>query len=178
MPMRLIHSALTITILLSAFTASLPVTAASTSASAPLSAPKTLPAFSLPDLEGKVRTSKEWQGSVVVLDFWATWCVSCRETIPVLQRFKADYGDKGLIVAGISMETGPREKIAKFARKMKMDYQILWDGEDAMSKLFGFEGLPSVFVFDREGRLLKAMPQYTSAQKDELLALVESQFRK
>lgn len=140
--------------------------------------PKTLPAFSLPDLDGKVHASKEWQGKVVVIDFWATWCVSCRETIPLLRQLKATYGDRGLVVAGVSMEAGPKEKIAKFARKMKMDYQILWDGEDSMSKLFGFEGLPSVFIFDREGNLLKAMPQYTSARKDELTALVEGQFRK
>ncbi|MEO7426069.1 MAG: TlpA disulfide reductase family protein [Fibrobacteria bacterium] len=153
-------------------------TAATPPAAAAPAAPKTLPAFSLPDLDGKVHASKEWQGKVVVLDFWATWCVSCRETIPLLRQFKTAYGDKGLVVAGISMEAGPKEKIAKFARKMKMDYQILWDSEDSMSKLFGFEGLPSVFIFDREGNLLKAMPQYTSERKDELTALVDGQFRK
>ncbi len=140
-------------------------------------APKTLPLFSLPDLEGKIHAPKEWKGKVVVIDFWATWCVSCRETIPVLNRLNEKYGDKGFVVAGITLDKGPKEKIAKFTRKMKMNYQILWDADDIMSKLFGFEGLPSVYVFGRDGNLLKAMPQYTAAQEKEMEALVEAQFQ-
>ena len=145
-------------------------------ASAAAAGPKTLPSFSLPDLEGKIHETKEWKGKVVVIDFWATWCVSCRETIPVLQRLKAKYGEKGLVVAGITVDKGPKEKVAKFARKMKMDYQILWDAEDTLSKPFGYEGLPSVYVFGRDGALIKAMPQYTAAQEKEMEALVEGQF--
>jgi thiol-disulfide isomerase/thioredoxin len=145
-------------------------------ASTDAAVPKTLPSFSLPDLEGKLHDPKEWKGKVVVIDFWATWCVSCRETIPVLQRLKAKYGDKGLVVAGITVDKGPKEKVAKFVRKMKMDYQILWDAEDTLSKPFGYEGLPSVYVFGRDGALIKAMPQYTAAQEKEMEALVEGQF--
>jgi thiol-disulfide isomerase/thioredoxin len=139
--------------------------------------PKTIPAFSLPDLEGKAHDPKEWKGKVVVLDFWATWCTGCRETIPVLRRLKEKYGGRGLVVAGISVDKGPKEKVAKFTRKLKMDYQILWDAEDTMSKLFGFEGLPSVYVFGRDGALLKAMPEYTPAREKEMEALVEGQFQ-
>ena len=164
MPMRAILSVLSIASLL----------AAAPPATAHM---KSMPVFSLPDLEGKPHASKEWSGHVVVLDFWATWCTGCRETIPVLQRLKAKYGGKGLVVAGVTTDKGPQEKIAKFVRKQKMDYQILWDADDAMSKLFGFEGLPSVFVFGRDGALLKAMPQYTAAQEKEMEALVEGQFK-
>jgi thiol-disulfide isomerase/thioredoxin len=136
-----------------------------------------LPAFSLPDLEGKAHDSKEWKDKVVLLDFWATWCTGCRETIPVLVRLNGKFGSKGLAVAGISLDKGPKGKIAKFTKKLKMDYQILWDSEDAMSKLFGFEGLPSVYLFGRDGKLIKAMPAYTAAQEKDLEALVEAQFQ-
>jgi thiol-disulfide isomerase/thioredoxin len=130
----------------------------------------------LPDLEGKAHDSKEWQGKVVVLDFWATWCTGCRETIPVLARLHDKYGPKGLVVAGVSTDKGPKEKVAKFVKKMKMPYQVLWDAEDSQSKVFGFEGLPSVYVFGRDGKLLKAMPQYTADQEKEMEAVVEGQF--
>ena len=140
--------------------------------------PKTVPAISLPDLEGKMHDSKEWADKVVIIDFWATWCTGCRETIPVLQRLKDKYGAKGLVVAGVSLDKGPKEKIAKFARKMKMGYQILWDAEDTQSKVFGFEGLPSVYIFGRDGALFKAMPQYTASQEKVMETLVESQFQK
>jgi cytochrome c biogenesis protein CcmG/thiol:disulfide interchange protein DsbE len=142
------------------------------------SEPKSLPAFSLPDLEGKPHDSKEWKGKVVLIDFWATWCTGCREAIPVLQRLQEKYGGQGLVVAGITLDKGPKEKVAKFTRKMKMNYRILWDAEDSLSKVFGFEGLPSVYVFGRDGGLLKAMPQYAAAQEKEMEALVESQFEK
>ncbi len=153
------------------------LTASLLSASAMAAEVKTLPAFSLLDLEGNPHASKEWKGKVVILDFWATWCISCRQTIPVLEGLKGKYGGD-LAVVGVSTDKGPKEKVAKFVRKMKMDYQILWDGEDAMSKLFGFEGLPSVYVFGRDGSLLKTMPQYTAAQEKDMEALVEGQFGK
>jgi len=145
---------------------------------APASAagPATIPAFSLPDLEGKTHGPEEWKGKVVVVDFWATWCVACRETIPVLRRLTEKYGDKGLVVVGVTLDKGPKEKVAKFVRKMKMDYQILWDADDTLSKPFGFEGLPSLYVFGRDGALLKGMPQYTGAQEKEMEALIEAQF--
>jgi thiol-disulfide isomerase/thioredoxin len=140
-------------------------------------APASLPPLALPNLEGKVHDAKEWQGKVVVVDFWATWCTGCRETIPVLSRLHDKYGPKGLVVAGVTTDKGPKEKVAKFVRKMKMPYTILWDAEDTQSKVFGYEGLPSVYVFGRDGKLLKAMPQYTAAQEKEMEALVEGQFQ-
>ncbi|MEO6096633.1 MAG: TlpA disulfide reductase family protein [Fibrobacteria bacterium] len=152
-----------------------PPSSASSAASVP--SLKSLPAFVLPDLEGKSHDSKEWKGKVVVIDFWATWCTGCRETIPVLQRLRAKFGAKGLMVAGITVDKGPKEKIARFTRKVKMDYQVLWDAEESLSPVFGYEGLPSVYVFGRDGALLKAMPQYTAALEKEMEALVEGQFQ-
>lgn len=141
-------------------------------------APAVLPPLALPDLDGKAhQAAQEWKGKVVVVDFWATWCTGCRETIPVLARLHDKFAPKGLVVAGVSTDKGPKEKVAKFVRKMKMPYQVLWDADDTQSKVFGFEGLPSVYVFGRDGKLLKAMPQYTAAQEKEMEALVEGQFQ-
>jgi thiol-disulfide isomerase/thioredoxin len=150
--------------------------AAAQTAPARAGGPSALPEFSLPDLDGKAHTPKEWSGKVVVMDFWATWCVGCRETVPVLKRLHEKFGD-GLVVVGVSLDKAPKEKIAKFTRKVKMDYNVLWDADDTLSKVFGFEGLPSVYVFGRDGKLLKAMPQYTAAQEKEMEALVEGQFQ-
>ena len=145
----------------------------STAAATPM---KSLPAFKLPALDGKVLESKEWKNKVVVIDFWATWCTGCRETIPILNRLQDKFKSQGLVVAGISLDKDPKEKVAKFTRKMKMKYLVLLDAEDTLSKIFGFEGLPSVYIFGRDGNLLKAMPAYTASQEKELEALVEGQF--
>ncbi len=159
------------------FTLVLALTFTSLVPTAALATPlKSLPAFKLPNLDGKFQESKEWKGKVVVLDFWATWCTGCRETIPILNRLDEKFKAQGLVIAGVSLDKDPKEKVAKFSRKLKMNYQILLDAEDTLSKIFGFEGLPSVYVFGRDGNLLKAMPGYTASQEKELEALVEGQF--
>src|SRR5690606_39997256 len=94
-PMRPILSALAFALLVSG----------SLCLPAPASAagPATIPAFSLPDLEGKTHGPEEWKGKVVVVHFWATWCVACGETITVVRRLTAKYGDKGLVGRGVTL---------------------------------------------------------------------------
>jgi len=137
---------------------------------------KSLPAIHLPQLEGADIDSKEWKGKVVVIDFWATWCTGCRATIPVLNKLNDHYKSQGLMIVGVSIDKDPKEKIAKFVRKQKMNYQILLDAEDTLSKVFGFEGIPSVFVFGKNGELLKALPGYAPEQEKDLEAIVTAQF--
>lgn len=155
--------------ILAAALAALPFTAGA-------EAPKTVPAFSLKDLEGKPRASEEWRGQVLLIDFWATWCAACRETIPALARLQEEYGPRGLSVVGISLDKGAASKVSKFAKKLKVNYPVLLDPEDTQSKTFGFEGLPSLYLFDRKGNLIKAMPGYTAQQDKELEKLVAAQF--
>src|SRR5688572_11032838 len=67
-------------------------------AAAPISegvGPLSLPSFSLPDLEGRSISSKDWEGKLVLVDFWATWCADCRQTIPALSRLQDKYGPQG-----------------------------------------------------------------------------------
>lgn len=140
-------------------------------------APASLPDFTLPDLAGKTHASKDWKGQVVLVDFWATWCAGCRETIPALSRLQDKYGARGLKVVGVSLDKGPKAKVGKFTRKLKVNYQVLLDSEDTLSKVFGFEGLPSLYLFDKDGRLVKALAPYTALQDKELEALVAARFK-
>lgn len=141
-------------------------------------APTSLPAIHLPTLEGTEMDSKDWKGKVVVLDFWATWCTGCRATIPILNGLHEKFKSQGLVVVGVSLDQDSKEKIGKFVRKQKMNYQILIDSEDKLSKVFGFEGIPSVYVFGKDGKLLKAMPAYAPEQEKELEAVVAAEFGK
>ncbi len=149
----------------------------SNSQSSPAGTLKDLPIFSLPDLEGKIHSSTDWKDKVVLIDFWATWCTGCRETIPLLNSLQEKFQNKGLIVTGISVDKSTQAKLAKFVRKQKMTYNILWDANDTQSKVFGFEALPSVYIFGRDGHLLKALPSYTASQEKDVEALVYAQFK-
>jgi peroxiredoxin len=130
--------------------------------------PGKLPAFSLPDLEGKARSEREFAGKVVVIDFWATWCSACKETVPRLAELQAKYRDRGLTVLGISVDKGSAEKIRKAAKKLGINYLILHDKENSLAGAFGFTGIPSLYVFDRAGGLTASLPGYGAGQEARL----------
>lgn len=64
-------------------------------------------AFALPDLEGNVRHHNDWQGQVVMLNFWATWCPPCKEEIPDFVRIQEDLGERGVQVVGVALDQAP-----------------------------------------------------------------------
>ncbi len=132
-----------------------------------------LPAFSLPDLDGKEWKSSELAGKACVVDFWATWCNTCKETIPKLAELSDKYKGKGLTVVGISVDKGSAEKIRKAAKKLGINYLVLLDKDNTLSKSFGFNGIPSLYVFDRKGALKTAMPGYDPDQEAQLTQAAE-----
>ncbi|MEO6096941.1 MAG: TlpA disulfide reductase family protein [Fibrobacteria bacterium] len=127
-----------------------------------------LPQFTLKDLDGKEWNSSQLAGKACILDFWATWCNTCKETIPKLSELSAKFKDKGLTVVGISVDKGSTEKIMKAAKKLGITYLVLLDKENSLSKTFGFNGIPSLYVFNRSGALVLAMPGYDPDQEAQL----------
>ena len=110
------------------------------------------PDFSLPDLSGHSLTLSSYRGKVVLLDFWATWCVPCREEIPHLVELQDKYRDRGLQIIGVSMDDGP-EPVRDFYRQFKMNYPVVM-GDAKTGELYGgVLGLPIAFVVGRDGRI-------------------------
>jgi thiol-disulfide isomerase/thioredoxin len=94
--------------------------------------------------------------NIYVIEFWATWCPPCRESVPHLSKLQAKYRDDNVIVVGISMED--EKEVETFAEKMgeKMDYVVCVDDDDYTTNHYmgGFErtGIPHAFVINRKGR--------------------------
>lgn len=136
-------------------------------------APSTLPQISLPNVEGKVVSSAEWKGKVVVIDFWATWCMACREAFPVLSELQTKYGNK-LVVVGISTDKASASKTSKFISKQKLGYLVLLDPEEKYNPIFGFESLPSLYVFGADGKLLLSLKGLEAENKKKLEEVLSS----
>ncbi len=134
---------------------------------------ETLPSFTLPDLDGKQWSSEDFKGKPVIFDFWATWCTVCEETIPKLSELSKKYKNKGLTVVGISVDKGSQRKIQRTAKKWGIDYLVLHDKENTLGSVFGFSGIPSVYVFDRKGKRTLAMPGYDPDHDEQLDAAAE-----
>src|SRR5439155_14105578 len=119
-----------------------------------------VPQFSLPNLDGKNVTFKDFANKVVVVDFWATWCGPCREEIPHLNKLYENYRGKGLVIVGISMDTEGPEVVKEFAKKFRMEYPVVMGDENVQQDFGGIVGLPTTFIIDRKGNIVKKYTGY------------------
>lgn len=134
--------------------------------------PQKLPEFSLPDLSGKQRNIKEWQGKVLVINFWATWCPPCLKEMPEFEAMQQKYSSKGLQFLGIALDDP--EPVKEFITQKKINYPILI-GQDQGTKLaysFGnvVNTVPFTVIVDNKGMIVKR--QMGALTKEELLKIV------
>jgi len=110
------------------------------------------PSFSAQTLTGSVIDPAAQTGKVVLVDFWATWCPPCRDSIPVLQRLHEKYGGQGLVILGVSNEEP--EIVARFVADQRMTYAVAASPSlsDALRK-YEVEGLPTTVLIDKQGRV-------------------------
>jgi thiol:disulfide interchange protein DsbD len=122
-------------------------------------------------LDGGALDTSAFSGKVVVVNFWATWCVPCIQEIPGFNKLHQQLGGKGLIVLGVSMDEEGAERVRPFLQKHPMDYLVAL-GSEAVSKQYGLgESLPVTIVFDRSGKQVKRFEGFTA--EDELRAVVQ-----
>jgi peroxiredoxin len=126
------------------------------------------PQFSLPNLDGKQVNLKDFANKVIIVDFWATWCGPCREEIPHFNKLYEDYRGKGFEIVGISMDTEGPETIKKFAKDLRMEYTLLIGNENVAEDFGGVAGLPTTFIIDRKGNIVKKYRGFQPAFMQEI----------
>lgn len=121
-------------------------------------AAQSLMSTSLPDLSGKPQPMSQWRGKVLVVNYWATWCVPCREEIPTLMKVEHKYSSNGVKLVGIAIDSVA--KVQDFAKDMQIDYTLLIGGLDTLSAVKDLGNhagvLPFTVVLDRAGKLVYA----------------------
>ena len=120
--------------------------------------------------DGKRATLADFQGRVLVLDFYATWCEPCRQSIPRLIALQKEYGPKGLQIVGLNVG-GPDDRIqvAAFARDLGIQYRLGFPDKTLTDLFFpGDQPIPQTFVFGREGQPVKRFIGYDESTDLEL----------
>jgi thiol-disulfide isomerase/thioredoxin len=114
-----------------------------------------------------------FHGQVVVVDFWASWCKPCRQSIPWLNELRARYGTQGLVVIGVNVDA-ERADAERFQRSVPIDFEVLYDPQGKLAQQFGVQGMPSSFVFDRDGKLAQTLLGFREARRDQHEAEIQN----
>ncbi|MBL4606649.1 MAG: TlpA family protein disulfide reductase [Pseudomonadales bacterium] len=116
--------------------------------------PVLAPEISLSDNNGLTISSKNLQGQLILVNFWATWCSPCLTEMPALDRLYRRYKNQGFSLLAVNTDSHQRKRINTIARKLALTFPILLDENEVLSKQFGVSGMPASYVIDREGRLI------------------------
>lgn len=131
------------------------------------------PDFTLADLSGKNVTLNQYKGSIVIIDFWATWCQPCRLSIPELVKLQETYRDKGLVILGISVDSADTKNayLSSFKEKFKINYPILRTDENTIKKYLGdgSASIPTLFIVNRDGMVVDVHMGYNPGEVEKSL---------
>jgi len=124
------------------------------------------PDFTLPALEGDEQISlSSYRGKVVVLNFWASWCVPCRDEAPVLQAGWERWRDRGVVVLGVNVQDFSGDA-RKFVDRYGVTYPNVKDGAGSIVGRFGVVGYPETYFIDARGRIVAR--ELSTVEQDEL----------
>ena len=119
------------------------------------------PALSFKDVSTGAKISlADLKGKVVVVDFWATWCVPCLGEIPGYIELQDKYGKDGLVIIGVSLDQAGPKVVKKFAKEKAVNYTLVMGSTDDLDALTGNPGadivVPTTFLIGRDGKLVHA----------------------
>lgn len=96
----------------------------------------------------------EHEGKVVIVDFWASWCVPCRRSFPWLNSMHKNHADNGLVIIGVNLDA-ERAAAEEFLHEYSPDFEIFYDTSKDLAREFGVIAMPSSFLIGRDGEVRK-----------------------
>jgi thiol-disulfide isomerase/thioredoxin len=115
--------------------------------------PKPVADLTLTNLEGKAHMLAEYRGKIVVLNFWATWCLPCRDEMPMLSKLAPKYDEKSVVFLAASIDdTQTQPKIGRFLEKKRIELPLFTGATPQTLKQFSLgEIVPATLILDRDG---------------------------
>ena len=111
------------------------------------------PDFALDAISGKRLFLKDWQGKVVFLNFWATWCVPCRQEMPTMERLQREMKEQGLEVVAINIKES-QKAVRKFTGELGLSFTVLLDKDAKVSEEYGAWAIPLSYFINRKGEFV------------------------
>jgi peroxiredoxin len=131
------------------------------------------PRFSLRNLKGNMEGLDDHLGKVIVVNFWATWCVPCVKEMPSFENLYRRYRSQGLTLLAVSLDKGDSSKVQEFADKHKLSFPILLDTKGVAEKLYPSFSIPFTYVIDKQGRVVARVDGAKNWESSETFEAVE-----
>ncbi len=132
---------------------------------------KSAPSFDLPLLDGSgALTDEDLKGHPVVINFWASWCIPCREEAPLFERTWKSYRDEGVIFLGVNIKDAESDARA-FVEEFGITYPVVRDLDQILTKDFGVTGLPETFFVDHRWTFIGAISGSGSGEQQGTVIL-------
>ncbi len=113
---------------------------------------------------GEQVSLNEFEGKVVYVDFWSSWCGPCRKSFPWMNQMHAKYQQQGLAVVAINLDV-ELSLAQQFLQDFPAEFTVRYDPDSEVARLFALKGMPSSFIFNRQGELVQ---QHTGFNLDKL----------
>jgi thiol-disulfide isomerase/thioredoxin len=110
------------------------------------------PDWELQTVDGGTVKLSSFQGKVVILDFWDTWCPPCKAEIPDFIKLYDQYRDKGLVIVGAAFGNNGPDAVKEFVQEWKMNYPVVFVTPEVNRLYGGIQSIPTTFIIDSEGR--------------------------
>ena len=111
------------------------------------------PAFSLKDLDGRVHALADFRGSVVLVNFWATWCEPCQDEMPSMRRLRERLAGQPFAILGVNYGGESEAKVRAFRQRLEIDFPLLLDPGGETPRGWRVRVLPATFLVGRDGRV-------------------------
>ena len=131
------------------------------------------PSFSLPNLAGAEVQLSDFHGKVVLLNFWATWCMSCRQEMPAMEKLWQRYRQQGLVILAVATDEGGAARVRSFVHRLQLTFPVLLDADSRASDGYQVSGLPVSYLIDREGRVADKITGSEDWMSEQATARVE-----
>jgi peroxiredoxin len=119
------------------------------------------PNFKVTSTTGQTISQDNYRGHVLILDFFATWCQPCRQTIPHLVEMNRKYGKQGLQILGLSVDEDGERIVKTFTDEFRVSYPLALAGETTTAD-FGVRSVPIMFLIDKKGKIVEIYRGYTT----------------
>ena len=121
----------------------------------PIEAGLSAPDFKFPGMDGKMVSLSDYRGKVVLVNIWATWCSSCADEMPSMEKLYRELKGENFEILAVSIDAPGKKTVAPFMKKFNLSFPALMDPDGTIKTLFQTTGVPESFIINQEGILIE-----------------------